>query len=137
MKDGRVAAIRNYEQKILDHQQALELIRDIRLDKILHIVYPTWSKECKNSVWSKSGYHDGGYIVIPRAWNVDSLRCQVLAIELPSHEADGITDHPDTVPLKAVRFLSIRSWKLFNKEDAGLYVNWTLTQDFKEIAYSA
>lgn len=139
-RNGRILryqAILAYERKITEHQHALDTIKSIPTDKMLHIVRPTFTVEIRNVRPTHTTWIDGGWIVIPRKWNLDSLRCHVLAIEYPGFDANKIVTDPNGTFLDAIRFLDIRSWHLFNPNDAGLYVNWAaLSEDFKRIAFN-
>jgi hypothetical protein len=138
IRDGRLKAIKSYEQKIAEHQRALDTIKRIPTDKVLHVIRPfllTGPKTNRNT-----GYQDCGTILIPRVWNADSLRCHILAVEPTSYAADQLiqAEARSESVVSPVRFLDIKSWKLFDKQDAGLYVNWAaLTRDFKSIAFGA
>jgi hypothetical protein len=137
-RDGRLKAMSSYEQKIAEHQRALEVIKTIPLNKVLHITRPLYVQ--KNTNKRNQCWETHGTILIPRVWNADSIRCHILAVEPQSFAADQLNkfDARCESVVSAVRFLDIKSWKLFDKEDAGLYVNWAaLSRDFKSIAFDA
>jgi len=132
----RNGAILAYERKITEHQHALDMIKSIPTDKTLHIVRPVFTVERIDRNHAHTEWKDGGWIVIPRKWNLDSLRCHILAIEYPGFDANKIVTDSNKTFLDAIRFLDIRSWHLFNPNDAGLYVNWAaLSEDFKHMVF--
>jgi hypothetical protein len=83
---------------------------------------------------------DSGTILIPRVWNADSIRCEILAYEHKSYPGEILTkaDEKGETELCAVRFQDIKSWKEFNVNDSPLYVNWAvMTRKFKNLAFNA
>ena len=133
---NRAKAITYCEHKIMEHQRALETIKHIPTDKVLHVIRKIYCQTGSRT----HRFEDCGTILIARSWNIDSLRCHILAVEKPSHAASRLiaVDQVNQSIISSVRFLDFKTWKMFDKEDAGLYVNWAaLSKDFKQLAYDA
>lgn len=141
-KDSRQKVIENYEHRIRKYQRDLEIIKALPLKKILHISYPTCHKYLVNGkIESSLSY--GGYVVVPLKFNLNTIRCHVLAIELPCWDSEKINncirERKDANTLKkytyhSYRFMAIKSWKEFDVQDSGLYVNWAyLSEEIKAL----
>jgi len=138
-RDGRTRAIEYYEKKVKEHLTALEIIKSIPMNKVLHIT----TRQCllqDLTSYKKVGKVAGGKVVIPLTWNGDSIRCQVLAVEHLCYDSRAILEKVKRGDdcKDPIRFLEFLNWKEFNKNDAGLYVNWVaITPEFKRIAFDA
>jgi hypothetical protein len=129
--------IKNFEEKIRKHQHALNVIKSIPLGKLLHIKasYCMCDKNGTITDWA-----EGGVVAFPTFWNSESIRCRVLAVENLSWFSKTLLDSETKGKkhIDIIRYLNIFAWKLFKKDDAGLYVNWAvLSQEFKTLAFGA
>jgi hypothetical protein len=138
-KDPRQIAQDNYDRKIAEYAHAKAFIREIPLNKIIHVSRPTYTETITGGKTIR-GWKDSGHLYVPIKINLDSFRCRILGTEASGWHSkqltssDAVGDELHT----ALRFLDIRWWKIFDPADAGLYASWAaLTAEFKKAAFNA
>ena len=125
-KDLRDIARQNHHEHIKTHQRCLEVINKIPLNKILLI---------RATAYSSYRWRDSDMIVKPIKFNLDTLRCRVLAIELQT-SASELMQQNLKVAIEAIRYSNIRSWREFDRQDAPLYINWyARSYEFNKMAF--
>jgi len=137
-KDQRRTVIAAYEAKITKNITALGFLKEIPLNTVIHVIRATLMTYENDQGKKEHCWVDAGHLLYPFSINSESFRCRVLGVEIASWDATTLLNHnkDSKFYLEVLRFLSIRSWKLFNKEDAGLYVNWAaLSEDFKHMVF--
>jgi len=137
-KDHRRIATAAYEEKITRYAIGLGFLTEIPLRTVIHVIRPTFMKFKNNKGGEDRCWVDAGHLLYPYTINLESFRCRVLGIEVVGHDAEQLLKYENAGKAfsDALRILSIRSWKPFNKEDAGLYINWAaLSEETKRLLY--
>lgn len=137
--DPRERAVAEFERKVQQHQTAIQFIKDIPLNEIIHITQLTFV-ELDDKTHT---FEDRGWLVVPFKINLGSFRSRVVGLE-ESHgwRSKQIieADNRGEPYCSAIGFLNIKSWRRFepfNRTNAGLYVNWTLVTETKTLIFGA
>ena len=137
---ARIRAVQAQEIKVREALDALEAARTIPLDGPLHITTyraTTITGKDGKTIWSWPLF---GVVVQPLKITKCALSCRILAEEANGYNSERLREAVERQrPLLAsVQFKNIKSWKRFEKSEAGLYVSWGyLTPEFKEMAFGS
>ena len=120
-------AIKSIKARIDELHRAVNIIKRLPVHVPVHIVY----EDC--TVGEGNGpipttRQDNEMVIKANKFISSEIMCDVLAVEKPWWKAKEF--------IVSIEFTKIKSWKPFDKNDAGLYVNWSLlSEEFKKIAF--
>lgn len=124
-KDVRARSIQAIKAKIAELERAIGIVNEIPFDVPVHIVHENCSVGESNGPTTRQVNE---IVAIVENVTGSEVVFNLLAWEKPWWAANKIT--------LAIDIEDISSWKLFDKNDAGLYMNWYhLTEEFKQLAF--
>lgn len=125
IQDMRARAVQAIKTKIAKYKRSISIVNEVPFGVPIHIVYESCSVGEGDGPTTRQ---DNELVVTVRKLLRLEFICDLLALEKPWWKTKKI-------PI-AVELTKIKSWKLFNKNDAGLYINWfRLTEEFKKLAF--
>lgn len=124
-KDVRARAVQAIKAKVAKLERAIGIVNGIPFGVPIHIVYEGCSVGEGNGPTTRQ---DNELVVTVKKLLRLEFICDLMALEKPWWKTKKI-------PI-AVELTKVKDWKPFDKNDAGLYINWfELTEEFKKLAF--
>jgi hypothetical protein len=124
-QDVRARAVQAIKAKVAKLERAIDIVNEIPFGVPVHIVYANCSVGESNGPTTRQ---DNELVVTITSLSGSEVICILLAWEKPWWEARKIG--------VALDLTKVKIWKPFDKNDAGLYINWfQLTEEFKKLAF--